>query len=321
MRLIQESSLNDSVIFQTFNKQAEMMTTLNLCIKNGMILDSSYIQEQILQIKRTRISPLADHVLDSYEKGEIILIYSKVTRVPQAMPFVVLKVQGQMKAFVFVNNYGTISRDRQATGEEYLNMNMKDLYVLMEGAYTALSYYRYPVQITKNMGLMKLSNQIYTNMILRILNKEYALSLQQDLYNDISFCISKFFLSKIWENKNKDVINSYAMSAIVNPNKSNILITNDSYDNAQINTIEDLLVFIKTLSPRLDKLNMRYFTQCYLNTYKAGAIFSMECLPYFLYVVEATLIGSFLVNQPIISTILKNIKGMNTFYAELAKAL
>ena len=50
-------------------------------------------------------------------------------------------------------------------------------------------------------------------------------------------------------------------------------------------------------------------------------ILRAECLPYFLYTIEASMIGSFIVNQPMIADITKNIKGMNTFYPELTKAI
>lgn len=320
MMLIEESSLNESIIFQTFNRNSEMMNIINLCIKNGLVITSSYIQEQLIQMKRTRISPLVDKVLDAYEKNDIIIIFSKSTRVPQALPFTILKIQGKLKAFIFVNNYGKIAQNRTGT-EQYLNMPMKDLYVLMEGAYIGLCYYRYPIQVTKNLGLMRITNQIYTSMVLRILNKEYALSLNQELYDEVSFCISKYFLKNIWESKNDDVNVSYAMGTILTPDKTSIAVVNDDYDQKNPKDLSELLDFLSNLSPRLGKLNLRYFTQCWINTYKATSIFGMETLPYFLFIIQATMIGSFLVNQPIISTIVKNIKNMNLFYPELSKIL
>ena len=315
-----ESSLNDSVIFQTFNRNSEMMNIINLCIKNGLALEDSYIQEQIIQIKRTRISPIADKVIDAYEKKDIIIIYAKNVKVPQALPYSILKIQGKLKAFIFVNNYGTIAKNKDGM-EEYLNMPMKDLYVLMEGAYIGLTYYKYPIQITKNLGLMKLCSQIYANMFMRILNKEYALSLQQEIYDQVYFSTAKFFLERVWESKNDDINVSYAMNALLSPNKTDLMIVNDEYSQSEITNIGQLIDFIAKRSDRMNKLNLRYFTQCWLNTYKPGAIFGMETLPYFLYIIEATMIGSFLINQPIVSSIVKNIKGMNLFYPELAKAL
>ena len=314
-------SLNDSVIFQTFSQHGELMTTITKCIKGGKILDSSYIEEQMIQMKRTRISPFVDHVLNAYDEGRIILIYSKTTKVPQAVPFIVLKQGTDIRAFVFVNNYGTLQEETMAGKQSFLSMPMKDLYVLMEGAYTALTYFKFPAQITKSLGLMKLCNQLYTNMFLQILNKQYALSLQQDLYNQVSFCISKYFLEVVWEQQNKQITTTYAKSALVNASKTDLIITADTYDSSNIRNIEDLINHIKTLSPRFKNLSFRYFAEYWINTYKPGSVFAMETLPYFLYVIEASMIGSFLVNQPAISQITKMTRGMNTFYQELAKVL
>ena len=315
------SSLNDSIIFKTFSEHGEIMTIITKCIKNGMILDSSYIEEQILQMKRTRISPFVDKVLQTYENGQIILIYSKNVKVPQAVPFVVLKQGAAIRAFIFVNNYGTISDENKAGKNAFLNMPMKDLYVLMEGAYTALTYFQFPAQITKSLGLMRLCNTIYTEMFLRILNKQYALSLQPELYNQISFSVSKYFMEVVWEQKNKQIATSYAMANLLSVNKADMMLTAELYDQANVTDINKLLEYIITLSPRMKNLSFRYFTEYWINTYKPGAIFALETLPYFLYVVEATMIGSFLVNQPAISQITKNIKGMNNFYQEMGKVL
>jgi len=314
-------SLNDSVVFQSFSQHGEIMLTITKCIKGGKVLDSSYIEEQMLQMRRTRISPFVDKVLGAYESGQIILIHSRDTKVPQAVPFIVLKQGTQMRAFIFVNNYGTIQEDNMAGRHAYLSMPMKDLYVLMEGAYTALTYFKYPANFSKSLGLLKLCNSIYTNMFLQILNKQYALSLQQDLYNRVSFCISKYFLEIVWGQTNKQITTNYAKALLIGANKSDLLIAEDEYDRANIKNIEELIDHIKTLSPRFKNFSFRYFTEYWINTYKPGAIFGMETLPYFLYVIEASMIGSFLVNQPAVSQITKMTRGMNTFYQELARVL
>ena len=71
----------------------------------------------------------------------------------------------------------------------------------------------------------------------------------------------------------------------------------------------------------MEKLNLRYFTDYYIRTYKGSAIFGMECLPYFLFTISSALLGSFIVNQPIITDITKRIKNINIFYPELVKVL
>lgn len=321
MGIFQESSLSDSIIFRSFNSQAEFSVIINKAITYGRIVEKELMEEQLIQIRRTRLSPLVDDVLLALDKGDIILVYAKNQKIPQALPFTIAKIQGKIKAFIFVNNYGNIVSNPKVNGGEYLSIAMKDLYVLLEGAYTAMNYFKNPVAITRSLGLMKSCVGVYTGMFLRILNKEYALSLDQEVYDRVSFVVGRFFLDRVWESKNEDINTSYAMSTILNPNKMDLAIVNDSYKAANISNIEELIAFLKTLSPRLAPLTFRYFTQCYLTIYKASAIFSMECLPYFLFVMESTLIGSFLVNQPIISDIIKSNKNVSKFYGELVKVI
>ena len=321
MSILMESSLQDSLVFNALNKNSQLNMMISECIKNSVNITSNHIEEQLISIRKTKLSPLADKVLLAYEKGEIVILYSKVIKIPQAIPFVVLKAQGSMKAIVFTNNYATLSDNTKAGGEQYLNIPMKDLYALMEGAYTALEYQLYPVQITKNLGLMKLTNNIYTSCILRILNKEYALSMDPDIYNRVSFCISRFFLDNIWNSTNVDINTAYSINNILGANKQDLLLLAEEYNNAGIKTFDDLINFLKNITKRLSKMNMRYMTQCFLNMYKPSAVFGMECLPYFMFTIQTALLGSFLVNQPILTDIMRNIKGINTFYAELSKSI
>ena len=202
---------------------------------------------------------------------------------------------------------------------------MKDLYVLLEGAYVAYKYATYPNKMEKSLGLMKVCTNIYVNMIMRILNKEYAIGNDRDLQQQVAFIIGLFFLKSVWMSHNDDVNFAYACNSCrigtEGINKAPLLMTMEDYNEKGIKTIEDLLGYLKTLSPRFNSLNFRYFLQCYINMFKDGAMFGLECLPYFLYSIQASMIGSFLVNQPIISDITKNIKGMNTFYPELVKTV
>lgn len=322
MNVYQEAaSLATSTLFQTLNAHGEMTKVVNECIQKGKVITPENIEEQILQIKRTHISPLADDVLAAYEKREIILLYSDVVKVPQPLPFTVVSVQGQIRTYVFLNNYGTFVDKGKISGGAYFNMPMRDLYTLMEAAHVSRSYFGYPAGLKKNLGLMRICCTIYTNMVLRILNKEYALSMEPEVYNRVSYCISIFFLETIWGSTNRDVNNSYATSNILSPNKQDLILLADQYRQKNITKIEELLAFLKEVTPRFTNLNIRYFTQCWINLYKASALFGMECLPYFIYTVQATLLGSFLVNQPIISDITKNIKNINIFYPELSKAI
>lgn len=322
MKIYNESTLSDSYIYNGINTDLTMTKRIAEAIKTGETLDGSYIQEQILQMRRTRLSPLVDDVIRAFENGTILLVYSRTIKIPKAIPFVVLKMGGKNKVAVFVNNYGTISDSGVVDGGKSLTVPMKDLYVLMEGALIAWAYYEYPVKFQRSMGLMKLTNIIYTTMIVNILNREVSLSLEQDLFNKVSFCVSRFYLERVWGCDNHDIVFNYAVQTCSTTLiRSSLTIVDDEYTNAKIENIDQLITFIKTLSPKLDSMNTRYFTECYINSYLDPALFGMDTFPYFMFAVAATYCGSFIVRQNVISTIIKNTKSANTFYSELSRLI
>lgn len=320
-----EASLVDSVLYKSFNNNAELLKIIMGAINDSITIDSSYIQEQLLQIKRTRISPLSEDVIRSFEENEIVLLYSKNKKIPQMLPFFVTKVSGKIKVFIFVNNYATITKSEVNSEEKFLNITMKDLYVLMEGAYMAYRYTNYPIKVTKSLGLMRVCCNTYVSMIMRILNKEYAVGIEKELYQKVAFSIGTFFLKSIWMSDNSDINFAYAANSCKigseGINKAMLMTIAEEYESRNIQTIKDLIEYLKTLSPRFNELNFRYFSQCFINLYKAPALFGLECITYFLFTIQTALIGSFIVNTPIITDITKTIKSMNTFYPELVKAI
>jgi hypothetical protein len=72
-RLFTEASLSDSYIYSEFNRSSNISTTIASAIKTGVKLDSTFIEQQLIQCKRSRISPISEKVLAAYENGEITL--------------------------------------------------------------------------------------------------------------------------------------------------------------------------------------------------------------------------------------------------------
>lgn len=320
--IVETTTVSDSYLMKKMDQGAGITSRILQAIKTGTKLSEKDIEEQILQIHKTRISPIAEHVVSAFERGDIVLVYSDTVRVIQAVPFIVAGTAGSMKAYVFVQSYGTYAVPRRATDmEKVFNIGMKDLYALMEGAYITLQYYKTPQLFSKNLGLMKLCVSVYTNMFLRILNKEYALSLAPLEYNQVNYCVARFFLERLWEISSGELAHSYAIGTILNPNRMDYVSLQDEWESADIKDLDGLMNFLRDHFPRLRNLSIRFFTEYYMNTYKSTVVLGMDVFPYFLFAMTSSMLGSFIANQPVIYEILKNTKGMNYFYAELSKFL
>lgn len=311
-----ESTMEDSFIYKSFNTSNSLVERMVKYLKTAASLDRKYIEEQYNQIKKSSISPLSGKVLEAFDNGLIELLYSREIKVGNAIPYIIRRNgQGKVVATIFIANFAVIDKDSN------LSIPVKQLYALMESAYVGLQLTLYPMKIQRNTGLMRLCSIVYAEMFLRILNKLYALTLDKALYDQVTYVLTRFFLEKVWEYPNQALIESYAKLDLKYAEEIDLDMMKQGYDSAQIKNINDLLSFLKTISPRMADMNTRYFIEQYVSTFHGSSIMAIDYLPYLFFIIINVLIGSFLVSQAALNDIIKNIKGMNRFYPELAKTI
>lgn len=316
MELIKEATMSDSFIYGMFNRSNEMQTTMLKAIQNGTVLNRSYIEEQLLQIQKSRISPLIPSVIDAFEKGKINLLYVANMKLTKAIPFIIHKSGSGIVATIFISSFA--SMDKETVN---LIIQAKPLYTLMESAYVALYLHEHPMRLQRNSVITRTLNTVYTEMWMRVLNRDFALTLDPIVNDKVSFAISKFFLTNVMELGNAQVINSYAGTLAPNLAANEIEMFIDDYEQKEIKNIEHLINFLKEQVPRMGNMSVRYFVERFLNTYGQTAILAVDYLPYMFLVMINTLLGTFIVNQPSISDIVKNTHGSSRFYAEMVKMM
>ena len=309
-----ESTLNDSFIYSMFNRNNEMQHKIVKALVDGSVIDYSYVEEQIIQINKSRISPLAQVVVDSFVNGDIVLKYVSTVKMTSAIPFILHKDQGKTKATIFISSFGKLSKDGKS-----IDIPMKSLYVLLESAYIALYLNKYNGRLQRNSLILNVLNKVYTEMIIRILNKEYALSLDRELYDKVSFSISAFFLKNVAELENSTAILSYASSTVKNLDFDTLKIIYEEFNERNITTINQLIEYIGTFSTRLSGITVRYMVERYLNTYGQSSILALDYLPYLFFILSNTMLSGFLVSRPSLADIVKNTPQATKFYAELTK--
>lgn len=313
---LKESTLEDSFIYKSFNASNGVVEKMVKYLKTAVSLDSSYIEEQYMQMKKINFSPLTQKVVEAYDKGEIELLYSRESKIGTSLPFIIRRNNsGKIVATIFIATFGVIDKD------SILSIPVKQLYALMESAYVALEMQKDPTKIQRNVGLMRICASVYTEMFLRIFNKLYALTTDRVLHDKVSYCITRFFLERIWEYPNVGLINSYASADLKYIEELDLNLTQQEYNSAQVKDLNDLLLFVKTLSPRMKDLNTRYFIEQYVNTYHGASIMAMDYLPYVFFVIINIILSSFLISQTALNDLIKNIKGINKFYTELSKTI
>lgn len=309
-----KESLEDSFIYKTFSNTNDILAKMLECIRNSTVITKDYIEEQYIQIKKSAVSPLSREVLEAYDSGLIEIRYtSGSARLPTAIPYVVRRDGTKIIATIFINAFTSLENDN-------LSIPTKNLYVLMESAYIALLLHKYPDKFRRNSSLCKICMTVYTSMVMKILVKEYALTMDRILYDKITFVVSKFFLSKIWGLTDEKVIVAYAASQLKYATSDDIIMVNAEYVDKNINDISDLIVFISSCSNRMKSLNVKYFIEKFISLYHAPALLSLDYLPYLFFVISNVLVGSFIVSQNALSDIVKSAVGISRYYGEISKS-
>lgn len=309
-----EASLSESLMFQKLNDSSSITKRIADIIRTGSVVERSFIEEQYNQISKTRLSPLVDKVLTAYDHDDIVLIYNKNVHLTAALPFVVMQFKGKFRALIFIADFSSLTKDGTA-----LNIEMKKLYTLMEAALIGLRYYTKPEPFQSSSVIAKLTAAVYAEMGLRILNKEFALTLEKNAYDMVSYSLARFYLTKVLGMTSEEVIDSYSRDTCKSPDNTNMELAKNMYEEEPIDTIEDLLKLFAKLYPKMERLTFRYYLQRWISSYMIGSTLAMDNFPYLYYCMISVLIGSFMINNQALNDPIKNMKGMQHFHGEVAR--
>ena len=122
-----ENTMEDSLVYKTFNQANGVVDKIVKYLSSGVPLDKSYIEDQYAIIRRgAGISPLSQKVLEAFNNGDIEIIWNNTGKVGVAMPFIVRrKSDGKVVSTIFINAFATIKDD------SILVIPAKQLYGLM----------------------------------------------------------------------------------------------------------------------------------------------------------------------------------------------
>lgn len=313
MEVFTEASLSDSEMFQSLNKSSSIVNKITKAMKDGVDLDKSYIEEQYIQIEKSHLSPIADRVLQAFNDGVIKLIFNKKDHVTTTLPFIVLQMGNKTVACIFISDFTSMNKE----GTQ-LSIDMKKLYTLMESAYVGLHYFTNPAPFVKNGNFVKIFANVYAEMVLRILNREYALSLDKSAYDTVNYISARFCLSRVVGIVSDDLAHAYAVACCKKPDNPTIELAARMYANANPKTIQDFIKLIAFTNTKMSKLTFRYFFERWIASFGTGACLGLDSFPYLYYIIANVLMGGFLINVTGLSEIVKNTKGIGSLYADLS---
>ena len=293
--------MTDSVVFNYLNSNNRVNTTIMTILTKGVQVNISQVEPAFASIKLYKY-PLRPQVVESVEKGNIVMMYSpKEVKMTPALPFFLHKnASGQTRAGVLLDIHGSADAAGNVT------IDPKKLYAILEAAYMSIIYANNHRSINSKSGIIKNGSIIYANMFARVLNRKYALNSDKVKLHKVQFLASKFFLINVLRHKDSETVTNYAMSNCVG---ANTMILNDVNSIVKEEDYKDLATFINALKkPELhlnfgESLTTRAFIEQFIMTYDHSTLLSLELFPYFMFTVNAVVMGAYLNNQLILEDI------------------
>lgn len=288
-------SMSDSYVFNTINKHNIISTNILKSITSGENLSlEKDLPEALMMINRNFKYPLKSRVLELYGQGKIVLKFSpKDIKIPTSVPFVLYKdTSHHLKVIVFADIY----TDKLSDGT--YKTDAKKLYCMMEAAAIALGYVENYRGLSTNTNIIVLGAEIYSNMVMRVLNKKYSL-IDRNKVNTALFLAAKFYMISVLGLTDSDTIAKYASKNIKNVNPIIIDNINTQFTDEDF---KDISTFIQALAGDRSGLGMgdltvRGFIEAYINMYDSASILSLELFPYFMYNVVSVLNSAYINNQ------------------------
>ena len=314
--LFEESRLPTSEIFGIFKTVGEPLEKAKHLIKNAKILTSEDIETAYIQVRQYANS-LSKAAVKAFDNGSTILLYNDTPALSmsQAFPFITFNHNGKYITYVFMDKY--ISKNRDGV----LQLSPTIMHDLLIGALIANKLKSDYSTLSSNQYLEKILMEIYTKFITRILNKEYGIGADKQIYDAVQYYINRFFLEKIFEtNDSAENIERLSMNQLKYIDEMKMDEVKMNYEKAHPETFSQLLELIKSLSIRMNALTLKLFADKWINYYYPPATLAIDNIEYLIFMIITILHGNNIISISS-SEIVKETKNIKMLQEELIKLI
>lgn len=314
----QESSLSRSEIYGIFRAVGNPLDKAKNLIKNAQLLTNADIETAYIQLKQYSNS-LSRAALKAYDNGDVILLYNNVPAmsISQAFPFITLfsKSAGKYLTYVFMDRHVSKTRDGR------YQLSSVVLHDLLIGATISNNLGSNYAALASNQYLQKILMEVYTKFVIRILNREYGLGADKQIFDSVQYVINRFFLERIFEtNDTSDNIHRLSLNRLKYIDEIQINEIKTTYETNKPDSISKLLEIIKPLSVRMNSLTLKLFTDKWISYYYPPATLAIDNVEYLIFMIITILHGNNMISIAA-SDIVKETRSIKMIQEEIIKLL
>lgn len=291
-------NVRDTFCYRQLDVDGKLTNAVIDVMKNGRTITIEDLYSSFNMIRKNFRYPLKNRVIDGVRNGSIVMKYNEKGSIPPScFPWFLIEQGKKTKAVVILNNIVT---DYDPESGACQVSNNVQLYCLLESALMGLILKNNP-KITLNNVLISEGSSLYSEMFIKVFNKEFALNVNLQISNTVKFLVSKFFLVNLLGMDPEDErIDNYAYNNCRNPNKMMIDQISMDFNKECFDDLSKLLQSIAShpsIAPYVKNLTVRGFLDRTMIMYNPSILLAFESLPYFLGNINSVFMGAFLNNQ------------------------
>lgn len=317
MILIRESTLTNSEVFTGINNELNVKEKAINLIKSAKLITNEDIEAAYITVKQITDS-LTKESLRAFDSAKVKLLYNTnpAVAMTQAIPFLTFNTKRGYETYVFVDKYITVTRDGVMKIEPSV---LRDLLI---GATIANGIKNNYSPLANDQYLAKTLMEIYSKLLLRVINREYSIAPDKALYDTVQYWVNRYFLTRVFElNDTEPNINKLALSYVKYLDETQLVDIKQQYDAQEITTISNLLDLIKQSSSRMSTLGLGTILNNWVNYYYASSMLAVDNIEYLIFMTICLLNGNGSIVNISASDIVKEAKNIKSYREELLKLI
>ena len=299
-------SVRNTFLYESMNKSNYTDKIIKLAISKGRKLTGKDLSFEVATIQKYYKFPMKKQVMEAFDEGllkPIVFPPGIKEKIPSSIPFMLYANGAKVGAYVFIDNYKSYNKK-----DDTYSIDPKKLYCLLESAYMGIIIQKHFNAVSKATYLCSEGSDIFAHLFIRVLNRKYALNIDQRAYAKVLYLAAKYFLINLLGMNDDEVTNGYALK--VSKENSDIMMREVDMKFAEANAYESIYTFIEAirnnahlLSQSLAEVTTREFIVDYVAMYHSASLFALEHLSYFMYMISSVVTGAYLHNQAVLEEI------------------
>jgi hypothetical protein len=268
--------LANSASFTTTDIKVELAAVVQK--ETFVAVDLKDLDETVKVIKRKEKGPLAATTIIDLEMGLIVPVFHEedLAKVPSYVPYwPFVGKDGKVKVFVNLNRYA-----KRAAGSTELTIGSKTFHGLCVGADIVRRIAENSSRYTGSSELVVNTGIIYTRMIRKVIDKNYAISVDPVLDDKIRYLLGKYFAKSVCGITSESLIETVAGSCVEKTGLGIITTVNEIFTEEDYVDFESFIRKLAETYPRIAKLSIRQIVQDISRLYGITSIIGVDYFPY-----------------------------------------